>query len=455
MDIRNVLAYIERDLSVSREFFTSNTHKLVINNFFMHGLSEEAKAYFESLEQNVGSMMDASIYEEHITRLLRMGDTVSALRVIQLLELKHGLRNLPEVPLPGYTSTPDMTSAGTACVSTSNIGETDSIAAKELNNLLSSNTREATPDGLNEVHLDSIIDRQLQMSADDVDNTGSIGITCDTGRTERSSSVYAGGTPPDLRLLYSTLYSKVINVYRMSSRTADAKDLVGVMRKKNLTVDVSQAHSLMDLELKSRNPYGAVELYESFFTSCSPRSFGDNFDDKAPDVKAVTALAKALVRIAYPDELTSTSTSDTKVLSRLRNMHDRIFEDLCTAEEWERHRNSVGFSEIEDGYGSIGILVSKRDSGSALGCNDTSASVVKLLPAKVVSRACFALPYIRLTMRHLPEMKASFRTHSVLYGTMSRFARLAADAGDLRLACDIFSLIPHNERRHVSQLLDQ
>ena len=65
--------------------------------------------------------------------------------------------------------------------------------------------------------------------------------------------------------MLTSLYGKVLNVYRMTSRTSEAKGLIQRIRRRRLDLDYSQAHSLMDNEIRAKNFHGALDLYNQFF----------------------------------------------------------------------------------------------------------------------------------------------------------------------------------------------
>ena len=273
MDVRELIFYTEKTCGIHRSSFTNNTHKLIISNFFALSMQQEAITYFNSVADAGGSdnSLDGAVYEEYISRLLRTGDTYTALYAIQLLEKKHGLLNLPEVELPGSTAATLTAAAGSdidkekdedgideskiaqaqALDNRVNINKNSNIGRNEdrrfagrgfgekrvgvdvdvdseraLDELMRVGSQQfnravesAVTSGADESdELDHIIDKQLS----EEENSGS----------RRTISGLGGGgvevmaTPPDLRLLYSNLYGKVMNVYRLGNRTNDAKDLV-------------------------------------------------------------------------------------------------------------------------------------------------------------------------------------------------------------------------------------
>ena len=76
----------------------------------------------------------------------------------------------------------------------------------------------------------------------------------------------AAAPPPiELRLMLNSLYSKVLNVYRATNRTRGSAPPHQSHPRQAAGTDVSQAHSLMDIEIKARNFAGALELYDLFF----------------------------------------------------------------------------------------------------------------------------------------------------------------------------------------------
>jgi hypothetical protein len=234
---------------------------------------------------------------------------------------------------------------------------------------------------------------------------------------------------PEMRLLLSALYGKVLNVYRATARSGgEACALIRQMRAKGLTVDAAMAHSLMDVEIKARNFQGALRLYDLFFPAMSPlevgrvgpvreRTFimngdynskrgndGDDSDDgnasqlsmlaagggitqECPELKAIVAMARALTRMVYPDS------------------------------------NSIG-----DGKEHEQSASSEPDSASR-------------------GLAESAMGYVLNVIHHFPALTRQTRSLSSLYGVVSRLARLATEAGRLEATLALYTFIPLKDRR--------
>ena len=249
--------------------------------------------------------------------------------------------------------------------------------------------------------------------------------------------------------LVGELLSTLLLVYSMWNSVLESSDLLqsqsSTTAASHITIILISVSYPLRIELKARNPHGAVELFELFFPSCAPLSFsspsslptstststrpdvsesesesksarsnsrdrdidrdvedededGDGDDNTVvPDVKSVTALAKALVRIAYPDTATNGEESDKEVELSLKRMPDCVFEDLTTPVQWQLYMSSEDYVQSTDLFGSIGYLKGGEGGSTGHSATVTSASTisdvnVRLYPSAVKSRARFALP---------------------------------------------------------------
>lgn len=230
----------------------------------------------------------------------------------------------------------------------------------------------------------------------------------------RSPGLLTGSSlNPELRLMLNNLYGKVLNVYRATNRTKEARRLISLIRDKELVLDVTQAHSLMDIEIKARNFVGALEIYDQFFPPAievpgSLLKLGDSqltgheassdtqedgtllrrgggITRECPELKAVVAMARALTRAVYPDSDHPGAQNDN---------------DSSDAPDSDSRRLAEG-----------------------------------------------AMGYILNVIHHFPGLTTQTRSLSSLYGVVGRLARLATEAGSLEATLALYTFIPLRDRR--------
>jgi hypothetical protein len=304
-DLLELIAWVEQECGVKRQDWSENIHSYLISYLlqeadgFEHkphcvplhnetdktqkGSASIAMQYFYSVEP---SLQESTIYEEVIDRLLALQDVHEALKVIALLEKKYGLVNIEEKLVPGAT----ITTPGTATSDSESSDAKDTSPAPTVN-----------------LDLDSIINQEL--SSQSVTSSRSISTRGgDTDTTATTSSSDLMGASP-LRHLYSTLYSKVLNTYRLTAQTDDMKQLLRIMSMRGLAPDPGLAASVMDTELRGKNVENALEVYDRFFQPISGILGGDESDgndrnskrtEEPPDARAVQSLAKALLMFCRP-----------------------------------------------------------------------------------------------------------------------------------------------------------
>lgn len=413
VDLQRVLDYVEKDCNISRMTFPSAIHERFVEGFFRAGSVLEAKAYFMSVEPSYSNQseggnhqttphspppsLSARVYEIYITRLLRERDTSAALDALLLLEAKHGLEDRNVVKAPGYSPGEGLANDPEPGV---NGNQEQGIMAELLRKEEDEDASDAETD-----ELQAIIDKQLQQGATEEPHTSSpLSSTLSSGSSAGAANPQPPKTTamsPEMRLMLTSLYGKVLNVYRMTSRTSEVRGLIQRIRRKKLDLDASQAHSLMDIEIRQKNFHGAIDLYNQFFSPLPQVSLKEpvlghegeetiapgGLTAQCPDLKAVIALARALTRVVYPDRAESASAP----------LHTDSPHDAAR---------------------------SRRLAQQASG-------------------------YILNIIHHFQELRAQTRVLSSVYGVVSRLARLATEAGEVEATLALYTFIPLRDRRRA------